>query len=155
MFRSALAGTVSLSLIAVPALAQTESECTNFWINPETGEEDCLQPGATLKLSSPESDSGFKPDTQGMLVDMFEELEAAGNVLGADYVNANQGAVIDDAYAYCERRRRGESFADIVAEDAKRNVDGSADTQIWRAAMRVRHLTRKKAVEYICPDVSI
>ena len=54
---------VSLAAVIVGATGRNVHGCTNFWVNPQTGEQECLDSssGAT---SSPEAPSNSSPDEQ-------------------------------------------------------------------------------------------
>ena len=149
---------VTASLIAFSSsLARAQdSNCTNYWINPDTGAQECLGSGGRLPTSSP---SSAVPAGAGaaLLAEAREILQKDDQSLALSYLGRREKRYVQDARNYCNRRRKGESHRDIkrIDDDSYPYRYSSSTPEVWRAERRLRNLNRRLAVKHFCPEMKI
>ncbi len=146
--------TASLVALVFPLVRAQESNCTNYWINPDTGAQECFGSGGRLPTSSP---STVVPVGAGsaLLAEAKEILQREDQSLALSYLSRREKRYVQDAKSYCNRRRKGESHSDIrrIDDDRYPYRYSSSTPEVWRAEQRLRRLNRELAVKHLCPEM--
>ena len=98
----------ALLITCASQLAARSQDCTNFWINPDTGQEECLQPGTKLQTTSGEPATAT-PKSGPVL--KFYNVEAGQGYVAGEIHNAS-----DRAFELTRVRYRLEARGEILSE---------------------------------------
>ena len=146
--------TASLVALSVSLARAQESSCTNYWINPETGAQECFGGGGRLPTSSPSTAVTAGSGT-ALLAEAREILQREDQSLALGYLGRREKRYVQDAKSYCNRRRKGESHYDIrrMDNDFRPYRYSNSTPEVWRAERRLRNLNRELAIKHFCPEM--
>ena len=146
--------TASFVVLSSSLVRAQDSGCTNYWINPETGAQECFGSGGRLPTSSPDT---TVPAGSGaaLLAEARKILQREDQSLALSYLGRREKRYVQNARSYCNRRRKGESHYDIkrVDDDVYPYRYSSSTPEVWRAERRLRNLNRELAVKHFCPEM--
>lgn len=144
-----------------PSLRAQETHCTNFWINPKTGQEECVTSNSSLQLAPPTNEF---PDANpaAFIEEAKVRLRARREVIGLRYVNRNGEKYLAQGYKYCRHVRSGDPYTDPW-EDLTYDVHSRTShvpsvsspyiPEVNSAESRLRSLNAFLAAKHLCPDI--
>ena len=128
-------------------------DCANFWVNPETGQEECINSNSPLQLTSPTIEFP-DADPVAFMAAAKATLERQGQDFALRYLNRNEKTYLAQAYTYCRRRRNGESHSDITRDYTHNRPSTPYVPGVSSAEYRLRTLNASLARKHLCPDVN-
>ena len=135
-----------------PSLRSQELHCTNFWVNPETGQEECIDSSAPLQLTPPTVEFP-DADPAAYLADAKATLERRGHDFALRYVNRNEKTYLEKGYRYCRRRRNGESHSEITRDYTYSRPGTPYVPGLSTAEHRLESLSASLARKHLCPEI--
>lgn len=145
---SLLASLALLPLTVQPSRAQTG--CVNYWVNPATGQEECLDTNQPLKLQP-----AAPRFTDAELALLTEYKRQAATKPDASLILAiakDPAHLIRQANLYCEMRRAGISEEEIRRVQAKGLLSGNASRRVLDATTTATGMINGLSVVMLCPE---
>ena len=128
------------ALTGTPARAQ---DCTNFWINPNTGQEECLRPGTRLQTTPATPTPRSGPALQ------FYNVEAGQSFFTGEIHNVSSAQFKGTAIRY-RMERRGDVLAEgVLVGQELALAPGEPTTFRWQFSNRLKDTPRGNGVRLV------